>query len=327
MAGTPLRHRSHHGNIAGVRMLCGCIDIGTNTTRVLVAHARDGRLTEVLQRRAFARLGRGLTPGGAIPAARIAENASVVAEQVALAEQVGAQSIRTVATAVIRSAANRDEFCRAMREHGGVDVCVLDGEEEARLAFLGATKTLETRLDGRVAVVDVGGGSTEIAVGTDTGGVEWWESFALGSGFLADAYLGDDPPSLEQLDEVRWHAAQVLADVHPPPVDVAVAVGGSAASLRRLVGDVLDHQSLARASRDFTSGSGRGRRLPLRSRPPAGAADAGRAARARGRGPYAGPAAADRARRFAGGRLARPGRDVTSSFTEPGHRWCDHSRP
>jgi exopolyphosphatase/guanosine-5'-triphosphate,3'-diphosphate pyrophosphatase len=74
-------------------MLCGCIDIGTNTTRVLVAETRDGALTEVLQRRAFTRLGRGLAPGGAIPAARIAENAGVVAEQVSLAEQAQLDSV------------------------------------------------------------------------------------------------------------------------------------------------------------------------------------------------------------------------------------------
>jgi exopolyphosphatase/guanosine-5'-triphosphate,3'-diphosphate pyrophosphatase len=235
-------------------MLCGCIDIGTNTTRVLVAEARDGRLVEVLQRRAFTRLGRGLTAGGRIPAARIAENAGVVAEQFALAEQAGARSIRAVATAVIRSAANRDEFCRAMREHGGVEVSVLDGEEEARLAFVGATRTLDPHPEGRVAVVDVGGGSTEIAVGTVKGGVDWWESFAFGSGFLADAYLGDDPPSREQLDDVRYHAAEVLKGVEPPRVDIAVAVGGSAASLRRLVGDVLNRDSLARALDLLTSG-------------------------------------------------------------------------
>jgi exopolyphosphatase/guanosine-5'-triphosphate,3'-diphosphate pyrophosphatase len=236
-------------------MLCGCIDIGTNTTRVLVAEASPTGLKEVLQRRAFTRLGRGLTPGGRIPAARIAENASVVAEQLALAEQAGARTVRAVATAVIRSAANRDEFCTAMREHGGVEVSVLDGEEEARLAFLGATRTLERPPPGRVAVVDVGGGSTEIAIGTVAGGVEWWASFAFGSGFLADAYLGDDPPSYAQLGEVRYHAAQVLKGVAPPPVDVAVAVGGSAASLRRLVGDVLNRDSLARALALLTSGS------------------------------------------------------------------------
>ena len=142
-----------------------------------------------------------------------------------------------------------------MREHGGVDVCVLDGEEEARLAFLGATRTLEQPLDGRVAVVDVGGGSTEIAIGTVDGGVDWWRSFAFGSGFLADAYLGGDPPSLARARRGPLpRRADAQADVEPPPVDAAVAVGGSAASLRALVGDVLDRHSLARALGVLTSG-------------------------------------------------------------------------
>src|SRR3954468_10752790 len=239
-------------------MLCGCIDIGTNTTRVLVAEARDGRLVEVLQRRAFTRLGRGLTAGGRIPHARIAENAGVVAEQFALAEQAGARSIRTVATAVIRSAANREEFCKAMREHGGVEVSVLDGEEEARLAFLGATRTLGRPLPGRVAVVDVGGGATEIAVGTLAGGVEWCASFPFGSGFLADAYLGGDPPSPAELEAVRSYAAAALEEIAPGPIDVAVAVGGSAASLRRLVGAELDPDSLQRALALLSSGPAAG---------------------------------------------------------------------
>ncbi len=235
-------------------MLCGCIDIGTNTTRVLVAEANNGTLTEVLQRRAFTRLGRGLSAGGTIPAARIAETAIVVAEQVALARQAGAAEIRTVATAVIRSAANRDEFCAELRRHGGVEVCVLDGEEEARLAFLGATRTLGRPLPGRIAVVDVGGGSSEIAIGTTAGGVEWWKSFNVGSGFLADAHFATDPPTEAELLAVHERVAGLLERLDPPPVDTAVAVGGSAASLRRLVGDTLDAYSLRRALGLLTSG-------------------------------------------------------------------------
>jgi exopolyphosphatase/guanosine-5'-triphosphate,3'-diphosphate pyrophosphatase len=226
-------------------MLCGCIDIGTNTTRVLVAEARDGRLAEVLQRKAFTRLGRGLTPGGAIPADRIAATAAVVAEQRRLAEEAGARPIRTVATAVIRRAANQAEFCAAMRAHGGVDVHVLDGEEEARLAFLGATRTLGRVLEGRVGVVDVGGGSTEIAVGTVAGGVEWWTSLPFGSGVLADRFLHSDPPSTEELAAARAYAD--MSTMEAPAVTAAVAVGGSAASLRRLVGPVLDRGTLERA--------------------------------------------------------------------------------
>jgi exopolyphosphatase / guanosine-5'-triphosphate,3'-diphosphate pyrophosphatase len=226
-------------------MLCGCIDIGTNTTRVLVAEARGGRLVAVLQRKAFTRLGRGLAPGGEIPAERIAATAAVVAEQRRLAEEAGARPIRTVATAIIRGAANQAEFCAAMREHGGVDVHVLDGEEEARLAFLGATRTLGRALGGRVGVVDVGGGSTEIAVGTVAGGVEWWTSLPFGSSVLADRFLHSDPPSAEELAAARAYAE--TSTTGAPAVAAAVAVGGSAASLRRLVGPVLDRATLERA--------------------------------------------------------------------------------
>jgi exopolyphosphatase/guanosine-5'-triphosphate,3'-diphosphate pyrophosphatase len=129
------------------------------------------------------------------------------------------------------------------------DVVVLDGDEEARLAFLGATRTLGQELPGTVAVVDVGGGSSEIAVGTVAGGVEWSGSFSIGSGKLAEHYLDHDPPSVTTLQALRAHAAGVFEGIEPPPVDRVVGVGGSAASLRRLVGAELDPETLQRALR------------------------------------------------------------------------------
>jgi exopolyphosphatase / guanosine-5'-triphosphate,3'-diphosphate pyrophosphatase len=221
-------------------VICACVDIGTNTTRVLVAAVQDGRLTEVLQQRAFTRIG--MTPE--IPAEKIAEVSQVVADQVALAHAAGARGVRAVATAAIRAALNRDEFLAGM----SVPVEILDEDEEARLAFLGATATLDGGdLDGDVAVVDVGGGSTEIAVGTLEGGVRWSSSFLVGSGALADHYLRSDPPSLPELRAARNHAMDVLATRAFPAADCAVAVGGSAASLRTVVGDALDPRSLKRA--------------------------------------------------------------------------------
>jgi exopolyphosphatase / guanosine-5'-triphosphate,3'-diphosphate pyrophosphatase len=230
-------------------LLCACIDIGSNTTRLLVAEATDGRLRELLVQRAFTRIGKGLKPGAEIPRAKIEQVADVVAAHRALAEQIGASPIRTVATAAIRTAANRDEFVRVVGERGGVEVTILGGEDEARLAFLGATRTLPKPLDGLVGVVDVGGGSTEIAVGTVSGGISWWASFRLGSGHLADEYLCSDPPTAAELGATRAHAASVLAALEVPLPRSAVAVGGSAASLRRLVGAVLDADSLQRALR------------------------------------------------------------------------------
>jgi exopolyphosphatase/guanosine-5'-triphosphate,3'-diphosphate pyrophosphatase len=229
-------------------MLCACIDIGSNTTRVLVADADGGRLTEVLQRRAFTRLGRGLKLGAAIPAEKIAEVAGVVAEQRALAEQVGARAVRAVATAAIRGAANRDEVVDAMRG-AGVELAVLDGDEEARLAFVGATRTLGQPVPGRVAVVDVGGGSSEIAIGTVAHGVEWCASFRIGSGFLTDHYVRSDPCSAAELHAMREHAEGILEGLDIPPVTGAIAVGGSATSVRRLVGAVLEPETMQRALR------------------------------------------------------------------------------
>ena len=257
-------------------MVCGCIDIGSNTTRVLVADASDGQLREVLQRRAFTRIGKGLKPGAEIPRAKIEEVAGVVASHRELAEQAGAHPVRTVATAAIRCAANRDEFVEVVSERGGVEVSILEGEEEARLAFLGATRTLGHALEGRVGVVDVGGGSTEIAVGTVEGGVSWWASFRLGSGHLADEYLRSDPPSAAELAgdaRARGRACSTTIDVPRP--DAAVAVGGSAASLRRLVGGTCSSEdTLQRALGVLAAGAGRRGRRALRARSRARAADA-----------------------------------------------------
>lgn len=234
-------------------MLCACIDIGSNTTRVLVAEATDGRLREVMQRRAFTRLGKGLRKDGRVPAAKIAEVASIVAEHRAAAEALGASPVRVVATAAIRAASNREEFCAAVREAAGIEVHILDGVEEARLAFIGATRTLASRPEGTIGVVDVGGGSSEIAVGTMDDGVTWSASFRVGSGALADAYLRTDPPSAEELHRMREHAHGVFEDLQVPQPDRAVAVGGSATSLRKLVGAVLDPESIQRGLRVLSS--------------------------------------------------------------------------
>jgi exopolyphosphatase/guanosine-5'-triphosphate,3'-diphosphate pyrophosphatase len=226
---------------------CACIDIGSNTTRLLVAEpARDGRLRELRAERAFTRLGSMLEHDGAIPPAVVRVGAEVVAEHVLAAREEGAEDIRVVATAAIREAANRDEFVAAVRDIAGFEVEVLSGEDEARLAFLGATGSLARCPDGLVGVVDVGGRSSELVAGTWTGGVTWATSLPVGSSLLADEHLHDDPPTPEQLDEVRAHVAGILAPLAPPQPAAAYAVGGSATSLRRLLGTVLDTEALGR---------------------------------------------------------------------------------
>jgi exopolyphosphatase / guanosine-5'-triphosphate,3'-diphosphate pyrophosphatase len=230
-------------------MICACIDIGSNTTRLLVAEPADGRLRELLRQRAFTRIGKGLRLNDTIGSKKIDEVAEVVATQVRLARELGTETIRAVATAAIRDAANPHELTSAVAARAGVAVEVLSDEDEARLAFVGATSALDHPPDGDIAVIDVGGASSEIAIGTFVAGVRASSSFRIGSGFLADAYLHSDPPTVTELQQVRAHVGGVFEGFTLPTPELAVAVGGSSTSLRRLVGGVLDHETLERGLR------------------------------------------------------------------------------
>jgi exopolyphosphatase / guanosine-5'-triphosphate,3'-diphosphate pyrophosphatase len=229
-----------------------CIDIGSNTTRLLVAEPSDSRLRELMTQRAFTSLGKAISKGR-IPTARIHETAEVVAKQVRLARELGADDIIVVATAAVRNAKNRLEFEAAVEAESGLPVRVLSGHEEARLSFLGATRTFSGPLDGSIAVADVGGGSTEIVIGTLADGVSWDESFRIGSGFLADSYLGSDPPAAHELEAARHHVSGMFEGLEIPASLHGVATGGSANALRRLVGAELGYETLERAVRVLAS--------------------------------------------------------------------------
>jgi exopolyphosphatase/guanosine-5'-triphosphate,3'-diphosphate pyrophosphatase len=230
-------------------LLCAAIDIGSNTTRVLVAEPDEGQLRTVMEQRAYTRIGKASKHDGAIDDDKVAEVAEVVATQVRLAEELGAEAIRPVATAAIREAANRDEAVAEIARVAGVPVDVLSEEEEGRLAFVGATKTLGHPVDGTIGVVDVGGGSSEIILGTVAEGVSSVSSFKIGSGALAEDFLDNDPPSASEIRKLRDHIDDFFADVEVEHPKQAVAVGGSATSLRKLVGAVLEYETLERAVR------------------------------------------------------------------------------
>lgn len=230
-------------------MLCAAIDIGSNTTRLLVAEPEEGQLRKAMEQRAYTRIDKRAKRNGSITQEKIHEIGEVVATQVRLAEELGAEVIKAVATAAIRDARNRDEVVQAIAEVSGVEVEVLSEEEEGRLSFLGATKTLGHPASGRIGVVDVGGGSSEIILGTVSDGAKKVHSFPIGSGVLADECLGGDPPSAAELRALRESIDEFFADVEVDQPEQAVAVGGSATSLRRLVGAVLEYETLERAVR------------------------------------------------------------------------------
>ncbi len=233
-------------------MLCGAIDIGSNTTRLLVAEPVDGQLKKVMEQRAYTRIGKAVAEDG-VPPEKIGEVAEVVATQVRLAREMGAETIRAVATAAIREASNGEEVAQQIGDEAGVPIEILSDEEEGRLSFIGATKGLGHPVEGKIGVVDVGGGSSEVIVGTVRGGVEAVRSWKVGSGVLADELIGSDPPSAAEIRKIRDRIDDIFDGVEVEQPAQAVAVGGSATSLRRLVGAVLEYETLERGIRVLCS--------------------------------------------------------------------------
>jgi exopolyphosphatase / guanosine-5'-triphosphate,3'-diphosphate pyrophosphatase len=229
--------------------LCAAIDIGSNTTRLLVAEPVDGQLKKVMEQRAYTRIGKAIDDGGAITEAKIEEVGDVVGTQVRLAQELGAEEIRAVATAAVREASNCQEVAEAVGRVAGIPIEVLPEEEEGRLAFLGATKALGHPADGLIGVVDVGGGSTEVILGTVAEGVQSVRSWPVGSGNLADELISSDPPSAAEIRRTRDRIDDIFEGVDFEKPAQAVAVGGSATSLRRLVGTVLEYETLERGIR------------------------------------------------------------------------------
>jgi exopolyphosphatase/guanosine-5'-triphosphate,3'-diphosphate pyrophosphatase len=234
-------------------LLCAAVDIGSNTTRVLVAEPQDGQLRKVMEQRAYTRFDKNSKRKGKVTPEKVAELADVVDTQVRLARELGAEAIRVVATAAIRESKNAEEVAREIGKSAGVAVEVLSDKEEGRLAFIGATKTLGHPVEGEIGVVDVGGGSSEIILGTVEDGVRKVHSWKIGSGTIADEFLTNDPPSPAEIRGLRDHIADFFdgAEIEQPAQ--AVAVGGSATSLRTLVGAVLEYETLERAVRVLTS--------------------------------------------------------------------------
>src|SRR6476646_3322875 len=140
------------------------IDIGTTSTRLLVADVAGGRVLPVDRRSTVTRLGRGVDLSGRLSAEAIEDVCEAVGGYVGSLQELGAETVDAIATSVVRDADNGSAFIAELRERFALSARVLDGEEEARATYLGATsESLPTE---PTLVVDIGGGSTELVVGT-----------------------------------------------------------------------------------------------------------------------------------------------------------------
>lgn len=178
----------------GVTGRLASIDCGSNSTRLLVVEA-EGPVT-VDRQMSITRLGQGVGETGAMESAAIARTLAVLRQYRDVMDDHGVDRVRMTATSAARDSTNRDELFDAAEKIVGTRPELLTGEQEARLSFRGATADLD-HADGPFLVVDIGGGSTEFAVGTDE--CEWAMSVDVGCVRLTEAYLDHDPPLPEEL--------------------------------------------------------------------------------------------------------------------------------
>jgi exopolyphosphatase / guanosine-5'-triphosphate,3'-diphosphate pyrophosphatase len=211
------------------------VDMGTNTTRLLVVDvAEDRRLEEVERQSHVTRLGEGVDASGRLGDAameRVHERLAAYAEKAA---ELGASRTVAVATSAVRDSDNGEEFANQVRERHGFEMRVITGDEEARLTFLGATSGRDPA-DGPTLVIDIGGGSTEFVVGTPGADPDFHVSTHLGSVRQTERHLQDDPPEHDQLNALSRAAAEIIEDGVPAgvreAVEAGIAVAGTATSL------------------------------------------------------------------------------------------------
>lgn len=225
-------------------MRLGVLDVGSNTVHLLIVDAHPGaRPIPDSSHKSVLRLMRYLTPDGAISPEGTAAILTAVREATAVAESAGIDALLPFATSALREAVNGAEVLARVAAETGVDLQVLSGDDESRITFLAVRRWYGWSAD-QMLLFDIGGGSLEIAAGGD----EYPDvalSLPLGAGRSTIGFLHDDPPTAEQMEALRAHAASVLESALPAFADLprpAHIVGSSKTirSLARLAGSLVD---------------------------------------------------------------------------------------
>jgi exopolyphosphatase / guanosine-5'-triphosphate,3'-diphosphate pyrophosphatase len=228
------------------------IDCGTNSIRLLVADATrrdDGTcwLRDVHREMRIVRLGEGVDATGRLAVAALMRTRDALADYALTVKRKGAERVRMVATSATRDASNRSEFFSMTRAVLGVEAEVITGDEEARLSFTGAVGDLVPD-DGPFVVTDIGGGSTEVVVGTWDGAhaeITAARSVDIGCVRITERSLRGDPPARSEVESARQLASQILSGVFDAvPVAGArtwVGVAGTITTLSAVAQDLPDY--------------------------------------------------------------------------------------
>ncbi|MDQ3759039.1 MAG: Ppx/GppA family phosphatase [Actinomycetota bacterium] len=178
-------------------MRVAVVDMGTNSTRLLVADVEDGEISEVERRSTVTRLGRGVDTSRKLAGEAIEDVCDTVASYLELVESHGAESVIAIATSAVRDAENRGAFVGELRERFALDARVLSGDDEARLTYLGTIQDRSHTDD--TLVVDIGGGSTELVVGSGSE-VSFHASLDAGTVRHTERHISHDPAEQGELE-------------------------------------------------------------------------------------------------------------------------------
>jgi exopolyphosphatase / guanosine-5'-triphosphate,3'-diphosphate pyrophosphatase len=210
------------------------IDLGTNSTRLLVADVDDARISDLARETRITRLGEGVDERRRLLPGSIARVRNVLTDFRRTADSLGAERTLAIATSAVRDAENGGAFLGEVEWSYGFVTRLLSGDEEALMTFRGVTSA--RTLEQGTVIVDIGGGSTEfVAGGRD--GVRWHDSLDIGSARLTERFLHSDPPTEEELDGAAA-AVRVLLDRVPDEIrrdtSSAIGVAGTITSLGAL---------------------------------------------------------------------------------------------
>lgn len=231
-------------------MRVGVIDIGTNSVRFLVADVANGGLAEIARVETVTRLGQGVELTGVLAEEAMGRTLAVLGSYRRMLDSHGAQRRRAIATSACRDAGNAARFLREAESAAATLPEIIGGDEEARLAFRGATHGVPA--SGTTLIIDVGGGSTEFVAGvaTPVAAPAYWSSVDIGSVRLTERSLGAQPVSAGDLAIARAHVDAMLASQPSlPPVERTVGVAGTFTSLAAI------HLGLAAYERERVDGA------------------------------------------------------------------------
>jgi len=215
------------------------VDQGTHSCRLLVVQrGTDDEPIELAKDMIITKLGAGVDATGVIESHALARTEAVFARYCRRARALDAVAIRVAATSAVRDATNREVFTAMVRRNAGVEPEVIDGGEEARLAFLGGTRGLASA-DGPFLLVDIGGGSTEFVVGTQPGIAEHVVSTQMGSVRLTERHVRSDPPGAADLEAARRSVLETLGEAERavPQIHTArtfVSVAGTGTTIQAI---------------------------------------------------------------------------------------------